>query len=774
MITLLRRLGPPLILLLLLAGAFGPAILEGRLLAPGDGLAQYFPQRVAAAAAWRAGEVPFWNPYVFGGMPLMAAFQAGVFFPPNWLFVVLPPVVAMNAAVALAYATAGIAMFAYARAIALPPIAALLAAAVFAGGGFMVGHLEHLAVVQTAGLLPTLLWAIERFRQTLHGRYAIGAALGLAGMLFAGHPQTAVLGVGLAALYALFRAGGLAGKAGTYMAQLALALGLGLGLALMQLLPGLDLAGESGRAKLGYDAIVETSLSPGELVTLLVPFFYGAPPSAWFPTPYWGAAVWPNEVAGYAGLAALVLALVAVLATFFRERQVRFWSVVAVAALLLALGKHTPIYQLWAQLPVLSAIRVPARHLMELNLAIAVLAGLGLRAMLEPGAGRRAALFAWGLVGAGVLAIVAAVAAQGPTLAARLQPLMPGHLDMASALSFAQPAFWVPVVLWLAMGAALAVWGHGRVRTGLAALVAIALIDLFTFAQHQGWRQLAPQAGVVAAPEVADAAARTISVSAGPYPYHDAPLVAALRHPLAGALWGVRSIGGYEPLLSARYAKLVGGMTHGGVLQRGDVWAHEHRAIDLLGGRWLRLDATLADSDAWRSRLAGHRWKLVAKESRVWVYENRRALPRAWRPAVARALPAGEVDRRVLGEGRFDPRHEALLEGGPAAPASRGPVVAEAISPNHMRLTTAGAGPGLVVVSEGYDPGWRAYAGRTELPVRRADGLLLGVEAPAGQAEIELWYEPRRWRWGLLGTLLSALLLAFWWASCGRRPDAEA
>ena len=149
------RWWPPAGLLLLLALAYGPTLATGGLLAIGDGLGYYLPARAIAAASVQHGELPFWNPYNFAGMPLLAAFQGGVFFPANWAFPVLPPGAAMDLAVLLGYAVAGLATYAYVRALGLMRMPAFLAGACFMGGGYMVAHLEHLTRGTGGGILLT-------------------------------------------------------------------------------------------------------------------------------------------------------------------------------------------------------------------------------------------------------------------------------------------------------------------------------------------------------------------------------------------------------------------------------------------------------------------------------------------------------------------------------------------------------------------------------------------------------------------------------------------
>ena len=55
------------LLALLPALAHAPALIESRLLGPGDGAALHYPLRAAVWESWQRGELPSWNPYIFGG-----------------------------------------------------------------------------------------------------------------------------------------------------------------------------------------------------------------------------------------------------------------------------------------------------------------------------------------------------------------------------------------------------------------------------------------------------------------------------------------------------------------------------------------------------------------------------------------------------------------------------------------------------------------------------------------------------------------------------------
>lgn len=780
----MKPYAPWLLLVAGLAALFGPALASGVLLAPGEAIALYFPFRAIGFEALASGEWPFWNPFNFGGTPLLAAMQGGFFFPANWAFLALPPVAAMNVAVVLSYAIAGIGTWALARACGLARLGALIAASAFTASGFMLAHMEHLSIVQAAAMLPVMLWAIARRCETGRVRYDLAFALALALQLFAGHPQTLVFSLLVAVPFALWRGWDRSWpeRLRTWLVLGAMA-ALGLGLGALQLLPTLDLIGESQRQAFPYELLVAESLPPRQLLSLFFPFLFGAPSSAMFPTPYWGAGPWFNERVGYVGVTTLGLAIVGLWGALRAPRGVRgaemmrptpgvkFWGVVAIAGLVLALGGATPLYKLWAQLPILKALRAPARHLLEVDLALAMLAGYGAQQLAGRLMARRQALLAWAAAGLPVMAVVLSVGVAGAAIASRMQPFMPAEVNLSAALRVQQPAIWLPLLLWVLLGLCLAAPQRGRAWR--SALVLLVVADLWIFAQHQGWRQLSkvPPPGLGENLRARMSPERHLSLYRSPYPYYDPAMVKRVRPAGYAALLGQRSVSGYDAFIKTDYAAIMGQMTHGGSFSDPAIWSHTHHALDVYGVRWLHVESAMLNEPTWRERLAAPRWRRIAEAPGVGVtLENTQALPRAWRVAQATLTPVSWVRRRMAQDGAFDPRTEALVESPLGTSAlTAGPAAATAPGFNRLRVTTDGPGPGFVVVSESHDAGWKAFLGDRPLSVHRVDGTLMGLEVPAGPQTVDLVYEPPRWRTGLLVSGLSALLLAAWGLLAHRR-----
>ncbi len=156
-----------------------------------DDVVYYYPLRVMAAEQVRSGQLPLWNAGEAGGVALLADPQSGVFFPPNWIFLFLPPGLAYSLCIFLAFALAGGGAYLYMRRIGLVLPAAVFGAVVFEFCGFMVGHRVHLGIIQTAAFLPWGLWAIEKVRAGGWAGFAWMAPI-FALTLAAGHWPTAI------------------------------------------------------------------------------------------------------------------------------------------------------------------------------------------------------------------------------------------------------------------------------------------------------------------------------------------------------------------------------------------------------------------------------------------------------------------------------------------------------------------------------------------------------------------------------------------------------
>jgi hypothetical protein len=572
---------------LLAAGilAFFWPVLLGRIPATGDALFHGFPHLALLGRAVSAGSAPLWNRYEFSGFPWLASGQAGVLYPLNWLAAILPAPTAMSVGVLLAYLIAALGAYRLARHLGAPPLAGLVAGYTYALGGFMIANLGHTAMVHAAAWLPWVFLGAEHLRGRMRWPW-FAAMAGIVGLqVLAGHVQVPVYGGLVVAVYALAAGGEVPGWRARlgWVGRVGLAGATGGLLAAVQILPTLELARASARARITYEFFSQFHLPLHQLPMLLFPYLFGgAPAPSPFPATYVGS--WNlGGLTGYAGIFPLVLAIAAGTA-LWREPRARGWAAVGVTALLLALGPETPVPRLLFAVPGYHWFRVPTRHLMSFGLAVAILAALGLGRMLDPhgDAVRRRASRCAGVV-AGGMGVFAAVTLVGPPGLAEV--LAPWHPDgPARALALLVPLGLA--VLTVAMCARLR---RARSRAAECLAACLTLLDLGSFGQAFGWGAW-PTGGDlrhVPAPIALLRRAATEPAFRIFTGLRDPAVLdqAGLGLPLRVALHGAESVNGYDPLILRRYAEFLG-MSPGGVVS--DLWGLTRgRQLDLLGARYV-------------------------------------------------------------------------------------------------------------------------------------------------------------------------------------------
>ncbi|MGH9036727.1 MAG: YfhO family protein, partial [Acidimicrobiia bacterium] len=392
---------------------FSEALTGRRTLVPGDGFSTYLPWFSHAAQAWKAAEIPGWNAYSFAGSPLLAISQAGVYYPPNWLFVVLPPVPAVNLVIVIQFVIAGLGAWLLTRHLTGDTTAAAVAGVAFALCGFMFAHIGHASMIASAAWLPWVLYGYERLRLRFRPANLAIASGALALSFLAGHSQLACTAVVVVGLYALGVRGFVPrSERGRPLLAAAALLVVAGGLSAAQLIPTLRYVGFSDRADLSYAQAMEYSFPGSHAPLVLFPYLFGnQSPDGPFASPYHGRFNL-TELSGYPGMAALVLAG-AGLGLARRDRRLMALAAAGVVAGALALGSETPLSRLVFHLPIYGQFRSWGRYVVVLDLVVAVFAGYGV-AHLRASARRRGVLWGAGATAAGVALAAVVLPRLGP------------------------------------------------------------------------------------------------------------------------------------------------------------------------------------------------------------------------------------------------------------------------------------------------------------------------------------------------------------------------
>jgi hypothetical protein len=728
-------------------------MLAGRFLIGDDQYVAGYGFRLFGAEMFRAtGRIPEWNPYLFGGLPYVAAQHGDIFYPTAWLRWFLPIDVAMNLGFFAHIVLAGATMYAFLRALRASWAGALIGGLAYELSGIVAslvrpGHDGKLFVSALAPLVfLALLRAIRDRRPWGYGLLAL--TVGLC-MLSPHYQMTYYLLVagGLWTLYQVFldpeRPANL-----RWPRELGLAFAavlLGLAISAIQVLPFLQYIPYSPRAvggpSGGWDYAILFSMPPEEIVTTVLPQFNGVLEG------YWGRNFFKLHTE-YLGAIVVVLAAIGV-GDRSRRRTVQALGAIAVLFLLVSFGGHTPFYRLWYEvMPMMKKVRAPGMAFFLVALVVAVFAGSGVDRLLRREVSFRALIAPLAVLGglallgvAGVLQSVGTLLAapeQAARLAANAPALQTGSLRLLLVVVVAGAVLW-------------AVWsGRWKGTLAVAALAVVLVGDLWSIdRQFFAFREPASEL------------------------YRDDAITSRLRRERkpfrvldAGVYQGsylmahdIQTMLGYHGNEIRFYDELLGGKGQ---------WryAGNPNLIGLLAVRYVLLPEA--------QPLPGFHQVLgpvpTTPGTPAVLYERDTIPPYARVVPGAAKLAEDQVVPTVI-----DPRfpYDAIalypdtasvkpepIRGGqvPATAPVRATVADWA--PGKMRITLEGAAakPTSLVIGENWYPDWHATVDGRPAPLHRADYTLLSVELPPGAKEVSLYFASAAYARGKLVTFAAVLV----------------
>ncbi len=605
----LARLGVAVVLLLLPLLYFYPAVINGTALIPGDGWSQNIGVRLLVGRMLLKGFLPLWNPYMFGGTPLLASAYPGVLYPPNWLFAVIPYNLAMNAIVIVSYHIALIGTYLYARRLGVNRVAALLAGITYAFCGYMIAHLGHTPRIAAAAWLPWIMLSLELLYQQVAWRWVALGAFSICMPLFASEPQVVVYALMVGGAYVLFSA--FKREALPARRQFLLATGamvvIGLMLGALQMLPSMELMRQGYRAEISYDYFKDSSFPYRHLLTFIYPYFFGGMYLPNHEVKYWSES-WLSELGGYAGVLSLLLALVALVAR--RNRMAAFWAGVVVVALLLAFGHFLPfdLNLLLFKVPFYNKFRVPARHVMEVGFAISILAALGVQALTTlEAAARQRVLKISSAIFVGLFAVTAIAYS---FFQRQLEFELPRP---ANAGVITNPAQLIPLALCVLSLAV--VWWYAHQPRWLAGtcMVLLMMFDMASFGHFFEWNEgrtfatRAPLAdpATVAALKVREPDRNAFRiVSHAPDLHGDNYL--SLNGSNLSQMRGLQTVHGFDVLMLSRFSQVAGEMGDMGAISDYSVFGAAHQGLNLLNVKYLLYEVPSPNAES--ETLAGWRF----------------------------------------------------------------------------------------------------------------------------------------------------------------------
>lgn len=696
-----------------------------------------------------SGQYPLWQPWTFAGMPTVEAFSyLGGLYYPNIVFSRLPFGDIGSQILHLCFA--GLGGYALLRSFRLHHAAAFLGGAAFMLNPYMTTMLVHGhgSQLMTAAYMPWVLWGTLRVFH--HAKLADAGMLAilLGFQLQRAHVQIAWytwLLMGLLALVLLVSAHRSVKESLKRAGFFATACVVGIAISAAVYLPASEYAAYSVRGAAGgggaaMEYATMWSMHPVELLTFLVPGLYG-----FGGVTYWGFMPF-TDFPHYAGIVVLLLAF----AGFVARRSdpfVLFLGGSMLLALLISFGSFfSPVFDLFYNFaPLFSRFRVPSMVLIVAELNLSLLAGFGLHWLLDaPEKSLRIPLKVLAVVSA--LSIVL-ILLGGEGFEGFFRSIFPPppveNFDLAFMVNKVR---WESIRDSVVMSGLLAVLAAGLAWPGMrkflsggklgAVIALLAIGDLLLL-----------NAKIVSPPEASlrspvlvqrqqvetalapDDVTSFLASQKGPFRiYPVGPLFGENKF----ALSGIESVGGYHPAKLRNYEEF---------LQRTENLS-SLAALRMLNVRYVVSPAEVQHPDLELMKQGTLR--LVSGDVPAWVYRLKAGCPRAWFATTVTGLSSrDDLFTQVLQDGS---NCRSVYVDGAEWQGSRrfaeGTIQSMQRTAESMTLKVSAPSEAFLVTSEIFYPlRWQAILDGRPAFTKEVNGLIRGVQIPAGEHELTFTYD---------------------------------
>lgn len=706
-----------------------------------------YPLRVLAVDLLKKLQLPLWNPYNGGGTPLLAIMHPGYLNPFGFVFFIFSPEIAWAIFVALQPLLLGFCAYLYARKIKLSQEASLLIGTVLVFSGFVITRVLYGEFIYLlAGLFIFLLLIEDVLTHSKSKLWLLVAPL--TGLLFlSGQPHMILYALLFAGCYGVYRYIQL--KPAKYTHRIVLFLFLillGIGMGGIQLIPGLELLVRSTINRASSEFIFQRFLLPfTHLITIVIPNYFGNQATY----NWWGAGDYIETIASV-GLIPLFFAYVALIQKKSQEDPRGFFLGSAIVTILLTLNWPATRWLYSLPIPVLSA-DVPSRIFVVTTVSIAVLSGYGFDAWQKKSL--KFSKIIWFIAFVGTITIgTAGLAYFRPTcpvveipncwsIALRNTVLEVGAFaGLMVGLFVFRKAKWIPIVLVIGLG----------------------LYNSNKFLPFSAKDNILPDNALIKALKENTRDARVFGFGS-----------ANLKTNFA-THFRIYDPNYYDPLHVKRYAEFIGYANSGeyppkllrsdvelvtDVNLNGEARSRRTRALELLSAKY----HVFKKSDAPYN---GEYGSLVWEDNNWYITWPPFILPRVQLVQEFEIIGSGEKALQRLFEPRLSPSSTIILETHPQKDIKPtqllGAAAIKEYGEQFVRIEVEASDPALLLLTDTYYPGWKAYIDDKETLIYRANYTFRAVEVPAGKHTIRFSYEPLSVKiggWITIGSLVIYIVI---------------
>lgn len=734
-----------------------------------------YPMQSFSAKEAGNGAIPFWNPYIFGGMPFIADIQIGFFYPLNRILSLFIQsnghlsVWWLQFIIILHFFIAQISMYLLTRSVKISSYGAIISSVSYAFSLFMVCHSFHPMIIYHLAWFPLVIMFFIKAINEKKYIYGIYSGLILGFSILSGHPQITLyeflfLGfLGIWFFIANIKKKELQGNSiFKFIAIFIIPFVISAGIFFIQYLPSQTLASNSQRDDIKYskanqrlreeikwEKATEGSMKFGQLFTSIVPQLFGSidgtneknPAPFHLPFKFVNVKETGNknnpykieseeqiqnhfywETSYYFGIATLILAIFGAV-TSFKNRFSAFLIFISIFSILFAMGENGLIFNIFFHLPLFGTFRNPSRMIFLFVLSASILAGIGFDVILESRKDKTA--FIKLLIISSIILIITILASTKilSSLFINEEYFNAKILkDIQSVVSsYGIIALFLVLISFVIFYLLKKLNSPQALKLISFLLILILFIDLYIAGNRFNKSPINPEKTYEITEEL-----KFMLKSKPPQDifrvnmrkYRDGVTILKAMEDNQGMLDGIMLIEGYNPLILNRVAP------------------------------------TLPSFDDYLN-ISNVKYEITAQG----FVERQNYFPRAWLVHRARKYNSDEILDR-LKKDSIDLRNEAVFEeelpislSGRDADSINDEVIFTGYSNNNFKCKVKNSENAVLCFSEIWYPDWKAYINGNETTVYRINYSYRGIVLPKGEFDIEMKYESKEFKTGLIISL---------------------
>lgn len=709
-----------------------------------DVLRQLYPWKTFSLSQITSMQFPLWNPYNFSGSPLLANFQSAVFYPLNFIYLLLNQLTAWSVLVFLQSLLALLFTFFYARKIGISPLGSIFSSIAFSFSSFMTVWLEYNTIGHVILWFPLALLAVENLKERKSILWILIFIFSVASSLFAGHIQIFTYLLLFVTAYIFFRVK----KEFLFFFPLIL---ISLGIGAIQLLPGIELILNSARSPHNYDFIVnKILLQPWQFITLFVPDFFGNPATR----NYWLKDTYVGDVV-YIGLIPLVFAFAAI----FKKKDFYvkfFFGSIIVLLIFLSLNPLT-MFLYRFEVPFISGSAANLAVFLLLFSA-SLLSGFGFDYWRREGSIKKyfrlitPFIFIFILLWFMVMFLPKFYVSDWVS---NLSLISKRNLIYSSGILIIGLIF-----LFLSLRT-----NKKMQQIFLVGLILITAFDLFR--SFEKFNPFSPKELVFPNAPVFEFLRKKAGINRF-WGYGSGAIEANFA-----TQYNLFSPDGYDPLYPKQYGEFIQSSRDGKIhtefttQTRSDAViapgfgekdlienASRLKVLNFLGVKYI------VDRGSSEKTFPADNFEPVFEDNGFTVYENLKALPRVFLASDYKVFKNKEEFSNLFFSKDLDPSKAVFLEEKIDADLKgQGEAKIKEYKPNEIIIDVQSGGNQFLFLSDTYYPGWKAFIGQDETKIYRANYAFRAILVPSGKNQVRFVYDPLSFKAGVMVTAFSLLTL---------------